>query len=57
MFFGGATADQNRATLSEAGFVLVADEEVTISEPGEGEVRFHWLLVRSPASTAAKASW
>jgi SAM-dependent methyltransferase len=45
MFFSGHAPATNRSLLRDAGFELVRDEPVTISEP-EGDVTFHWVLAR-----------
>ena len=45
MFFSGHEPETNRRLLRDAGFELVRDEPVTITEP-EGAVTFHWVLAR-----------
>ena len=45
MFFSGHEPETNRQLLLGAGFELVRDEPVTITEP-EGTVTFHWVLAR-----------
>ncbi|NUR77765.1 MAG: class I SAM-dependent methyltransferase [Thermoleophilia bacterium] len=45
MFFSSFPPKTNTRLLGEAGFELVRDEPVTISEP-EGPVTFHWVLAR-----------
>jgi SAM-dependent methyltransferase len=45
MFFSGWPAATNRELLRAAGFELVRDEVVAVSEP-EGPVEFHWVLAR-----------
>jgi SAM-dependent methyltransferase len=45
MFFSSHPPEVNSRLLREAGFELVRDEPVTISEP-EGAATFHWLLAR-----------
>jgi len=45
MFFSGHEPETNRRLLRGAGFELVRDEPVTITEP-EGAVTFHWVLAR-----------
>jgi ubiquinone/menaquinone biosynthesis C-methylase UbiE len=45
MFFSSYTPETNSALLREAGFALVCDEVVTISEP-EGPAAFQWVLAR-----------
>jgi cyclopropane fatty-acyl-phospholipid synthase-like methyltransferase len=44
MYFSGHVPERNRELL--AGFELVEDEVVTITEP-EAEVSFHWILART----------
>lgn len=47
MFFSSWDAPTNRRLLLSAGFELVHDELVTITEPEpDGEVRFQWVLAR-----------
>ena len=46
MYFSGHDPDRNRELLAAAGFELVEDEVVTITEP-EGAVSFHWILGRT----------
>ena len=48
MFFSGFDAETNRRLVDQAGFELLADELVWMTEP-EGEVAFLWLLARKPA--------
>ena len=48
MVFSGFDAETNRRLVGEAGFELLADELVWMTEP-EGEVAFLWLLARKPA--------
>ena len=45
MFFSGYPPEVNARLLRDAGFELVQDEPVTITEP-EGAVTFHWVLAR-----------
>jgi SAM-dependent methyltransferase len=45
MFFSGHPPEVNSRLLRDAGFELVRDEPVTITEP-EGTVTFHWVLAR-----------
>jgi len=45
MFFSGHDPEMNRRLLRDAGFALVRDEPVTITEP-EGSVTFHWVLAQ-----------
>ena len=45
MFFSGHPPETNARLLRDAGFVLVHEEPVTITEP-EGAVTFHWVLAR-----------
>jgi cyclopropane fatty-acyl-phospholipid synthase-like methyltransferase len=45
MFFSSWPPDTNRQMLVDAGFVLLRDELVTISEP-EGAATFQWVLAR-----------
>jgi SAM-dependent methyltransferase len=45
MFFSSFQPETNSQLLRAAGFELVRDEPVTISEP-EGPVTFHWVLAR-----------
>ena len=45
MFFSGYAPEVNARLLRDAGFELVRDEPVTITEP-EGAVTFHWVLAR-----------
>lgn len=45
MFFSGHEPETNMRLLRAAGFSLVRDEPVTITEP-EGAVTFHWVLAR-----------
>ncbi len=45
MFFSGHDPEMNRQLLRDAGFALVRDEPVTITEP-EGGVTFHWVLAQ-----------
>jgi cyclopropane fatty-acyl-phospholipid synthase-like methyltransferase len=44
-FFSGFPPEVNARLLREAGFELLRDEAVTITEP-EGPVTFHWVLAR-----------
>jgi SAM-dependent methyltransferase len=44
-FFSGFPPETNTRLLHEAGFELVRDEVVAITEP-EGPVSFHWVLAR-----------
>lgn len=46
MFFSGHPPEVNARLLRDAGFELVRDEPVTITEP-EGAVTFHWVLART----------
>lgn len=43
MFFGSHQPPVNRELLREAGFTLVVDEVVTMTEP-EGPATFHWVI-------------
>jgi SAM-dependent methyltransferase len=45
MFFSGHSRDVNLRLLGDAGLEVVQEEAVTIAEP-EGNVTFHWVLVR-----------
>jgi hypothetical protein len=45
MFFSGHPPEVNSRLLRDAGFELVRDEPVTITEP-ECTVTFHWVLAR-----------
>lgn len=45
MFFSGYDSATNRRPLIEAGFELLIDDDVEISEP-EGPARFLWVLCR-----------
>ena len=45
MFFSGHPPETNSRLLRDAGFDLVRNEPVTITEP-EGAVSFHWVLGR-----------
>lgn len=45
MFFSGWDPETNRRLLADAGFVLLRDELVTITEP-EGDGPFHWVLAK-----------
>jgi SAM-dependent methyltransferase len=45
MFFSSHPPETNSQLLRDAGFELVRDEEVTITEP-ESAVTFHWVLAR-----------
>lgn len=56
MYFSGTTPDRNRELLREAGFELLRDQVITITEPGEGDASFHWLLARRLDVMAAAAS-
>ncbi|HEY3185191.1 MAG TPA: class I SAM-dependent methyltransferase [Gaiellaceae bacterium] len=44
-FFSGFPPETNSRLLGEAGFELLRDEIVTITEP-EGPATFHWVLAR-----------
>ena len=46
MFFSGHPPEVNARLLRDAGFELVREEPVTITEP-EGAVTFHWVLART----------
>ena len=46
MFFSGFPPEVNVRLLRDAGFELVRDEAVSITEP-EGAVTFHWVLART----------
>lgn len=46
MFFSGHPPEVNVRLLRDAGFELVREEPVTITEP-EGAVTFHWVLART----------
>ena len=46
MFFSGHSPEVNVRLLRDAGFELVREEPVTITEP-EGAVTFHWVLART----------
>jgi SAM-dependent methyltransferase len=46
MFFSGHPPEINARLLRDAGFALVRDQVVTITEP-EGAVSFHWVLART----------
>ena len=45
MFFSGWDPETNRRLLAEAGFALLRDEVVTLTEP-EGDGPFHWVLAQ-----------
>jgi len=45
MFFSSFLPATNSQLLRDAGFELLRDETVTITEP-EGPVKFHWVLAR-----------
>jgi SAM-dependent methyltransferase len=45
MFFSSYSAETNSQLLRDAGFELLRDETVTITEP-ESDVTFHWVLAR-----------
>jgi len=45
MYFSSFPPDVNTSMLGDAGFELLRDELVTISEP-EGHVTFQWILAR-----------
>jgi SAM-dependent methyltransferase len=45
MFFSSFPPATNTRLLRDAGFELVRDEPITITEP-EGPVTFHWILAR-----------
>ena len=45
-YFSGFPPEENTRLLEQAGFVLLRDEPVTISEP-EGKVTFQWVLART----------
>ncbi|MGI8521402.1 MAG: class I SAM-dependent methyltransferase [Actinomycetota bacterium] len=47
MFFSSFDADRNRELLRSAGFHLLVDEVVEMTEP-EGPVSFLWVLARKP---------
>ena len=55
MYFSGTTPDRNRELLREAGFELLRDQVITISEPDEGDASFHWLLARRLDAISAAA--
>jgi hypothetical protein len=44
-FFSSFPPETNTRLLAEAGFTLLRDELVTISEP-EGPATFQWVLAR-----------
>jgi hypothetical protein len=44
-FFSGFAPETNARLVREAGFELVRDEVVSITEP-EGPVTFHWVLAQ-----------
>ncbi len=44
-YFSSFPPEVNRLLLTEAGFDIVLDEVVTMTEP-EGDVRFQWVLCR-----------
>jgi hypothetical protein len=47
MYFGGSSPACNRALFSAAGLRVVDEDVVTLAEPEEGDVVFHWLLSRN----------
>lgn len=47
MYFGSHDAPTNRRLLEKAGFVLLIDDVVTMSEP-EGQATFHWVIAKKP---------
>jgi cyclopropane fatty-acyl-phospholipid synthase-like methyltransferase len=48
MFFSGFDADTNRRLLRDAGFVLVLDDVISMSEP-EGPAAFLWVIAQKPS--------
>jgi ubiquinone/menaquinone biosynthesis C-methylase UbiE len=48
MFFSGFDAETNRRLVQEAGFELLVDDVIRMTEP-EGETAFFWVLGRRPA--------
>jgi ubiquinone/menaquinone biosynthesis C-methylase UbiE len=48
MFFSGFDADTNRRLAREAGFDLIVDELVFMTEPGDLESGWLWVLARKP---------
>jgi len=49
MFFGTTSPEQTRALLAASGFEVLAEDVVTTTEPGQGEVSFHWVDARALA--------
>jgi len=45
MFFSGFDADTNRRLLRDAGFGLVFDDVISMSEP-EGPAAFLWVIAQ-----------
>jgi ubiquinone/menaquinone biosynthesis C-methylase UbiE len=48
MFFSGFDAETNKRLVQEAGFELLVDDVIRMTEP-EGETAFFWVLGRRPA--------
>jgi len=48
MFFSGFDAETNRRLVQEAGFELLIDDVIRMTEP-EGETSFLWVLAQRPA--------
>ena len=46
MFFAGHPPGRNLELVAEAGFEIVDAAVDTTSEPGQGDVAFHWVLAR-----------
>ena len=47
MFFSGFDAETNRRLAQEAGFELLVDDVIRMTEP-EGETAFLWVLGQRP---------
>lgn len=50
MFFAGFDPDANERSLCAAGFELELSETRNEMEEGYGEVAFHWVIARKPAT-------
>ena len=54
-YFSGFPPEENTRLLAQAGYTLLRDEVVAISEP-EGDTTFHWVLAQAGAAASTSTT-